>query len=115
MFKQLLFFLFFILFIFSALFPFFYFVFHISGERFSLTETNNYTFQIPWFAYSRLHLTLQANDTVKLYVDDDYVCDYSEYDIVIEPSEEALIVLKSSSSVSGMFKDCRKFPSIGKF
>ena len=67
------------------------------GERFSLTKINNYTFQIPWFAYSRLHLTFQANDTVKLYVDDDYVCDCSQHDLAIEPGEEALIVLKSTN------------------
>jgi len=80
------------------------------GEKFSLTKANNYTFQIPWFAYSRLHLTLQANDTIKLHVDDVYVCDCSQYDIVIEPGEEALIVLKSSSSVSGMFTAWQEIP-----
>jgi len=80
------------------------------GERFSLARVNNYTFQIPWFAYSRLHLTLQANDTVRLYVDDEYVCDCIRYDLVIEPGEEALIVLKSSSPVSGMFIAWQEIP-----
>jgi len=80
------------------------------GERFSLIKANNYTFQIPWFANSRLHLTLQANDTVKLYVDEQHVCDCSQHDIVIEPGEEALIVLKSSSSVSGMFTARQEIP-----
>ena len=80
------------------------------GERFSLIKANNYTFQIPWFAYSRLHLTLQANDTIKLYVDDQYVCDCSQHDVVIEPGEEAFIVLKSSSSVSGMFTAWQEIP-----
>jgi hypothetical protein len=80
------------------------------GERFSLIKANNYTFQIPWFAYSRLHLTLQANDTVKLYVDDQYVCDCSQYYFIIEPGEEALVVLKSSSPVSGMFTAWQEIP-----
>ena len=80
------------------------------GERFSLTKANNYTFQIPWSAYSRLHLTLQANDTVKLYVDDEYVCDCLQYDLVIEPGEEALIVLKSGSPVSGRFIAWQEIP-----
>jgi hypothetical protein len=80
------------------------------GERFSLIKANNYTFQIPWFAYSRLHLTLQANDTVKLYLDDQYVCNCSQHDIVIEPGEEALVVLKSGSSVSGMFTARQEIP-----
>ena len=80
------------------------------GERFTLTRANNYTFQIPWFAYSRLHLTLQTNDTVKLYVDDEHVRDCLQYDLVIDPGEEALIVLKSSSSVSGMFTAWQETP-----
>jgi hypothetical protein len=80
------------------------------GERFSLTKANNYTFQIPWFAYSRLHLTLQANDTVKLHVDEEYVCDCLQHDLVIEPGEEALIVLKSSYPVSGMFIAWQEIP-----
>jgi len=80
------------------------------GERFSLIKANNYTFQIPWFAYSKLHLTLQANDTVKLYVNNQYVCDCSQHDIIIEPSEEALVVLKSSSPVSGMFTAWQEIP-----
>jgi hypothetical protein len=80
------------------------------GERFSLTKANNYTFQIPWFAYSRLHLTLQANGTIKLYMNDDYVCDCSQHDIIIEPGEEALVVLKSGSPVSGMFTAWQEIP-----
>ena len=83
---------------------------HGGGEKFFLTKTNNFTFQIPWFAYSRLHLNLQVNDTVELYVDDEYVCDCTWYDFVIEPSKEALIMLKSSSSVSGMFIAQQEIP-----
>jgi hypothetical protein len=80
------------------------------GERFSLVKANNYTFQIPWFAHSRLHLTFQANDTVRLYVDDEYVCDCSQHAFVIEPGEETLITLKSSSPVSGMFTAWQEIP-----
>ena len=80
------------------------------GERFTLTRANNYTFQIPWFAYSRLHLTLQANDTVELYMDDEHVRDCLQYNLVIELGEEALIVLKSSSPVSGMFIAWQEIP-----
>jgi len=83
---------------------------HGGGEKFFLTKTNNYTFQIPWFAYSRLHLKLQVNDTVELYVDDKYICDCTRHDFVIEPSKEALIMLKSSSSVSGMFIAQQEIP-----
>jgi len=83
---------------------------HGSIERFYLTKANNYTFQIPWFTYSKLHLTLQANDTVKLYVNNEYMCDCSQYDFVIEPGEEALIVLKSASSVSGTFIAWQEIP-----
>ena len=80
------------------------------GERFSLTNENNHSFQIPWFAYSRLHLTLQANDTVELHVDGEYVCDCTDYDFVIEPGGEVLVLLKSSSSVSGMFTARQEIP-----
>jgi len=80
------------------------------GERFFLTGANDYTFQIPWFAYSRLHLTLQANEKVELYVDGGYVCDCTNYDFIIEPGEEVLILLKSSSSVSGRFTAWQEIP-----
>lgn len=80
------------------------------GERFTLTRAKNYTCQIPWFAFSRLHLTLQTNDTVKLYGDDEHVCDCIQYDLIVEPGEEALIMLKSSSSVSDMFIAWQQIP-----
>ncbi len=34
------------------------------GERFTLSEADNFTFQIPWSAHTRLHVALEANDTV---------------------------------------------------
>ena len=80
------------------------------GERFSLTNENNHSFQIPWFAHSRLHLTLQANDTVELHVDGEYVGDYTHYDFVIEPGREVPVLLKSSSTVSGMFTARQEIP-----
>ncbi len=80
------------------------------GERFILSKADNYTFQIPWFAYSRLHLSLQTNDTVELYVDGDYVCDCNHYDFVIEEGEQALILLKSDAPVSGMFTAWQEIP-----
>ena len=80
------------------------------GERFSLVKANNYTFQIPWFAYSRLHLTLQANETVELFIDDIYICNCTSYDFVIEPDEEFLVLLRSSSPVSGRFTAWQEIP-----
>ena len=84
--------------------------FYGSGERFWLSEANNFTFQIPWSAYSRLHLTLQANDTVELYRDDNYVCVCSHYELVIESRDEAFILLKSNSPVNGMFTARQEIP-----
>ena len=84
--------------------------FHGGGERLWLSEANNFTFQIPWSAYSRLHLTLQANDTVELYRDGNYVCDCSHYELVIESGDEAFILLKSNSPVNGMFTARQEIP-----
>jgi len=82
------------------------------GERFVLSETKNstYTFQISWSAYTRLHLTLQANNTVELYVNGTYLCDCSHYDFVIEQGGRALIYLRSDVAVSGMFQAWQEIP-----
>ena len=80
------------------------------GERFALNEVNNFTFHIPWSAYSRLHLALQANDTVELYMDGSYVCDCSRYEFVIEGGDDALIMLRSDSPVNGMFTAWQETP-----
>lgn len=80
------------------------------GERFALNEANSYTFQIPWSAYTKLHLTLQANTTVKIYVNGDYLCDCTHYYFVIEQGEQALVLLKSDSPVSGMFGAWQEIP-----
>ena len=81
-----------------------------SGERFTLESANNYTYQIPWQAKSRLHLTLQANDTVELYSNSEYVCDCTSYEFTIEPDDYVLIQMKSSSPVSGMFTAWQETP-----
>ena len=80
------------------------------GERFTLNEANEFTFQIPWEAYSRLHLSLQANDTLELYVDGDYVCVCSHYELVIERGDEALILLRSGSPINGRFTARQEIP-----
>ncbi len=82
-----------------------------SGERFTLIEAKNYTYQIPWHAVSRLHLSLETDDTVELYVNGDYVCDCSHYDFVIEEGEQVLVLLKSDAPVSGMFTAWQEVPS----
>lgn len=83
-----------------------------SGERFVLSETKNgtYAFQISWSAYTKLHLTLQANNNVELYVNGTYLCDCSHYDFVIEQGGRALIYLRSDVAVSGMFKAWQEIP-----
>jgi len=83
---------------------------HGSGERVTLSSANSYTYQIPWEAYTRLHLILQTNDTVKLYSNGDYLCDCTSYEFILEPDESVLILLKSSSPVSGMFKAWQEIP-----
>jgi hypothetical protein len=84
--------------------------FHGSGERVTLNSANSYTYQIPWEAYSRLHLTLQTNDTVKLYSNGDYLCDCTSYEFILEPDEYVFILLKSSSPVSGRFTAWQEIP-----
>jgi len=84
--------------------------FHGGGERVTLNSANDYTSQIPWEAYSRLHLTLQTNDTVKLYSNGDYICDCTSYDFIIEPGDHILVLLKSSSPVSGRFTAWQEAP-----
>ncbi|UCB60056.1 MAG: hypothetical protein JSW72_08080 [Candidatus Bathyarchaeota archaeon] len=83
------------------------------GERFTLSKTQNgtYTYQIPWSAYARLHLSLQTNGTVALYMNGTYVCDCTHYDLVIEQGGRALIYLRSDLPVSGIFKAWQEIPS----
>jgi len=80
------------------------------GEGFTLSEANDFAFQIHWSAHSRLHLALQANDTLELYIDGDYVCVCSHYELVIERGDEALILLRSESPVKGRFTARQEIP-----
>jgi hypothetical protein len=81
-----------------------------SGERFTLEPANNYTYQIPWQAKSRLHLTFQANETVQLYSNSGYICDCTSYEFTIEPDDYVLIQMKASSPVLGMFTAWQETP-----
>jgi hypothetical protein len=63
-----------------------------------------------WFTHSRLHLSFQANDTIELYIDGDYVGDCSDYELVIERGDEALVLLKSNSPVNGKFTARQEIP-----
>ena len=83
---------------------------HGGGEGFTLGEYNNYSAQLPWEAYSRLHLSLQANDTVELYRDGEYVCDCVEYELVLERGEYVLIMMKSDSPIKGRFTARQEIP-----
>ena len=83
---------------------------HGGGEGFTLCEYNNYSAQLPWSAYSRLHLSLQANDTVKLYRDGDYVCDCVQYELVLERGDDIILMMKSNSPVRGRFTARQEIP-----
>lgn len=83
---------------------------HGGGEGFTLGEYNNYSAQLPWSAYSRLHLSLQANDTVELYRDGDYVCECVQYELVLERGEYVLLMMKSNSPVKGRFVARQEIP-----
>lgn len=83
---------------------------HGGGERFTLSQVNNYTSQIPWSANTRLHLALQANDTVQLYIDGNYMCDCTQYDLIIKAGDYSHILLKSDTPVAGMFTAWQETP-----
>ena len=83
---------------------------HGGGEGFTLGEYNNYSAQLPWEAYSRLHLSLQANETVELYRDGEYVCDCVEYELVLERGEDIMLMMKSNSPVRGCFTARQEIP-----
>jgi hypothetical protein len=80
------------------------------GEGFTLGEANDFTLQMPWWAHSRLHLGLQANDTVELDVDGEFVCVCSRYELVVEGGDEALVLLRSGSPVEGRFTARQEIP-----
>jgi len=80
------------------------------GETISLNSYNNYTFQLPWKANSRLHLSFQTDNTVKLYLDGNFLGDYASYNFIVEPGDTALIKLEANSNVSGRFKAWQEIP-----
>ena len=83
---------------------------HGGGEGFTLGEYNNYSAQLPWSAYSRLHLSLLANDTVELYRDGEYICECVQYELVIERGEDIMLMMKSNSPVRGFFTARQEIP-----
>ena len=95
----------FLQFIFPTLVPF-----HGGGESFILNSTNNYTFQIPWEAFSRTHLILKTNGTVELYSNNEYLCDCSSYEFNLEPGDYILVTVESDSYVTGMFEAWQEIP-----
>lgn len=74
-----------------------------STERFHLTEYNNYNSQFPFYANSRLHITIEANNTISIFINETFVHNGSFYELTVEPKQYVLIKLNSSSSVSGRF------------
>ncbi|MHA2244856.1 MAG: hypothetical protein ACXADY_07790 [Candidatus Hodarchaeales archaeon] len=73
------------------------------GEPFHLTNYNNYTTTFPWFSSSKLHLTIKANNTIQIYIDGKNVYNGTYYKLSIEPNNNPLITLKSTSPVTGRF------------
>jgi len=81
------------------------------GETISINSYNNYTFQLPWRANSRLHLSFQTDNTVKLYLNGNFLCDCTSYKFIVEPGDTALIKLEANSNVSGRFKAWQEIPA----
>ena len=84
--------------------------FHGRGEGIYFDLYNNYTYQIPWRANSRLHLCFQTDKTVKLYLDGNYLGDFTSYNFIIELGDNAFIKMEANSDVSGMFKARQEIP-----
>ena len=80
------------------------------GEPFTLNIDNNYTYQIPWQAYTRLHLTFKTDNTVELSSNGEYLCNCTSYNFIIEPGDTLLILMKSNTPVSGRFKAWQEIP-----
>jgi len=56
-------------------------------ERFNLTEYNNYNTQFPYYANSRLHITIEANNTMSIFIDENFVHNGSFYELTVGPKE----------------------------
>ena len=74
-----------------------------AGEPFQLNSYNSYTTQFPWYSKTRIHLTIEANDSMQIFVDGISVFNGSFYKISIEPQNQTLIKLQSVTPVSGKF------------
>ena len=74
-----------------------------AGEPFQLTKFNNYTFQLPWYSKSRIHLTITANDSINIFIDGINVYNGSNYVTSIEPDSQIVVNLQANSPVSGKF------------
>lgn len=74
-----------------------------AGEPFNLTNSNNYTFQLPLYSNSRIHLTIEANNSVLVFIDGIFVHNGSNYVTSIEPQSRIVIKVQATSAVSGKF------------
>lgn len=83
---------------------------HGGGETVTLDSANNYTFQIPWNAITRLHLTLQTDKPVELYSNGEYLGNWTNYNFTIEPDNTIFILLKSNSLVTGQITAWQEIP-----
>lgn len=95
----------FLQFIFPTLVPF-----HGGGETVILDSHNDYTYQIPWEAHSRVHLSLKTNGTVDLYSNSEYLGKCTSYEFILEPNNHMLVTLESDISVSGRFTAWQQIP-----
>lgn len=71
------------------------------GEHFYLDNYNNYTTQFPFSGASILHITMKANDTVQIFINNENVFNGTYYEVEIEPNMDVLMILKSTSPVNG--------------
>jgi len=83
---------------------------HGGGETVTLNQYNNYTYQIPWNAITRLNLTLQTDKTVEISSNGEYLGDYTNYNFIIEPGDSIFISLKSNSSTTGKITAWQEIP-----
>jgi len=73
------------------------------GEQIYLDNYNNYTQQFPFFTNTKLHIIMNANDTVQISIDDEIVHNGTYYETEIGPDIDILMILKSTSPVMGRF------------
>lgn len=95
----------FLQFVYPSLVPF-----HGSGEPIIPNLANDYTQQVPWEADSRLHLSVYTNETVELYLNGEYLGDFTSYKFDLETDEYILVRLKSDSPVLGRFTAWQEIP-----